>query len=150
MLPDGGHFERSPMYHSLILEDVLDLHQPVPDAVSASPGSWSASAGRMLGWLGQMCHPDGRIAFFNDAAFDVAPAPDALFEYAGVSASRSGPCRCGKAAMSAWRTDPPSSSSTPPPSAPISNPATPTPTRCPFELSHRGRRVIVELGHLHL
>jgi uncharacterized heparinase superfamily protein len=25
VLDDGGHFERSPMYHSLILEDVLDL-----------------------------------------------------------------------------------------------------------------------------
>jgi hypothetical protein len=25
ILTDGGHFERSPMYHSLILEDVLDL-----------------------------------------------------------------------------------------------------------------------------
>jgi len=25
ILADGGHFERSPMYHSIILEDVLDL-----------------------------------------------------------------------------------------------------------------------------
>src|SRR5205085_8722772 len=25
VLPDGGHFERSPMYHSAILEDMLDL-----------------------------------------------------------------------------------------------------------------------------
>jgi len=26
VLPDGGHFERSPMYHSIILEDVLDCN----------------------------------------------------------------------------------------------------------------------------
>jgi hypothetical protein len=25
ILPDGGHFERSPMYHAMILEDCLDL-----------------------------------------------------------------------------------------------------------------------------
>src|SRR5690606_20113336 len=24
VLPDGGHFERSPMYHSIVLEDLLD------------------------------------------------------------------------------------------------------------------------------
>ena len=25
ILDDGGHFERSPMYHALLLEDLLDL-----------------------------------------------------------------------------------------------------------------------------
>jgi len=25
ILPDGGHFERSPMYHAILLKDVLDL-----------------------------------------------------------------------------------------------------------------------------
>ncbi|MFH0726549.1 MAG: heparinase II/III family protein [Pseudomonadota bacterium] len=25
ILPDGGHFERSPMHHAMILEDCLDL-----------------------------------------------------------------------------------------------------------------------------
>ena len=25
ILSDGGHFERSPMYHALVLEDMLDL-----------------------------------------------------------------------------------------------------------------------------
>jgi hypothetical protein len=50
MLDDGGHFERSPMYHSLILEDVLDLinlHRTWPDLLP----DWSDVAGRMLGWL---------------------------------------------------------------------------------------------------
>jgi len=27
ILPDGGHFERSPMYHAMVLEDLLDLLQ---------------------------------------------------------------------------------------------------------------------------
>ena len=25
ILPDGGHFELSPMYHAIVLEDILDL-----------------------------------------------------------------------------------------------------------------------------
>ena len=29
ILNDGGHFERSPMYHCIILEDLLDLHNLV-------------------------------------------------------------------------------------------------------------------------
>lgn len=81
VLDDGGHFERSPMYHSLVLEDVLDLvnlHRVWPDLIP----DWSDVARRMLGWLRNMMHPDGRFAFFNDAAFGVAPEVNALIQYA--------------------------------------------------------------------
>jgi uncharacterized heparinase superfamily protein len=81
VLADGGHFERSPMYHSLILEDVLDLI----NLGRTSPGllpDWSSVAGRMLGWLQNMTHPDGRIAFFNDATFGIAPEVKYLTDYA--------------------------------------------------------------------
>ncbi len=87
VLADGGNFERSPMYHAIFLEDVLDLvnaamHWPglVPDAQVAV---WRETAGRMLGWLGGMTHPDGEIALFNDAAFGVAPGVAELMAYAG-------------------------------------------------------------------
>ncbi|MEM6571124.1 MAG: alginate lyase family protein [Planctomycetota bacterium] len=88
VLADGGHFERSPMYHSLVLEDVLDLVALVraapkafdrPDEVEASLGS---IADRMGAWLVAMTHPDRDIALFNDAAFGQAPSPAALAEYA--------------------------------------------------------------------
>jgi uncharacterized heparinase superfamily protein len=36
----------------------------------------------MLNWLATMCHPDGEIAFFNDAALGIAPAPVELRQYA--------------------------------------------------------------------
>jgi uncharacterized heparinase superfamily protein len=36
----------------------------------------------MCRWLAAMSHPDGEIAFFNDAATAVAPSPAALFAYA--------------------------------------------------------------------
>lgn len=87
VLADGGHFERSPMYHAIILEDVLDLI----NLDTAYPGVLPVEtadrlrlvAPRMLGWLNAMCHPDGRISFFNDAAFAIAPGRDVLRAYAG-------------------------------------------------------------------
>lgn len=85
VLPDGGHYERSPMYHAILLEDVLDLANlgAATGAVDAArTGAWRRTAREMLRWLGAMSHPDGRIGFFNDAAFDIAPEADALGRYA--------------------------------------------------------------------
>ena len=87
ILADGGHFERSPMYHALILEDVLDLMQLAgvfPGAVvDIDVARWRESSARMLHWLRVMTHPDGGIAFFNDAAMGVAPPLADLEDYAG-------------------------------------------------------------------
>ncbi len=86
VLPDGGHFERSPMYHAIVLEDVLDLlqlAQRFPGAVDASHvAAWREAAARMLRWLQAMTHPDGEISFFNDAALGIAPNLAALAAYA--------------------------------------------------------------------
>lgn len=86
ILLDGGHFERSPMYHAILLEDVLDLIQldrVYPGVLPASQvGSWRTTALRMLRWLRVMTHPDGGIALFNDAALGVAPSWAELTEYA--------------------------------------------------------------------
>ena len=86
VLADGGNFERSPMYHAIFLDDVLDLINAaqlwpgqVPDARVAV---WRETTGRMLSWLTGMTHPDGEIALFNDAAFGVAPGIDELEAYA--------------------------------------------------------------------
>jgi len=87
ILPDGGHFELSPMYHSVILEDLLDLLnllRAYPDAGVDS--AWEARLcgliAAMRQWLAVMCHPDGEIALFNDAAFDIACPPAELETYA--------------------------------------------------------------------
>lgn len=86
ILTDGGHFERSPMYHAIVLEDVLDLIQlaaQYPGRLEAAiVEGWRSVARRMLSWLGSMTHPDGEIALFNDAAFDIAPNLAALKAYA--------------------------------------------------------------------
>lgn len=89
VLPDGGHFERSPMYHALVLEDLLDL---INLATTSSEtmnrhgreflASWSETVNRMRVWLAAMCHPDREISFFNDAAIGIAPSPTELEAYA--------------------------------------------------------------------
>jgi len=85
ILSDGGHFELSPMYHAIILEDVLDLIQLsklYPRELEAERQSWKMLAGRMMAWLADMTHPDGEIAFFNDAAFGIARTHAELAAYA--------------------------------------------------------------------
>jgi uncharacterized heparinase superfamily protein len=85
ILPDGGHFELSPMYHSIILEDLLDLINlsgTYGELIGCSLVSkWKVTAKKMLGWLKAMCHPDGQISLFNDAALSVSPEPIEIFGY---------------------------------------------------------------------
>ncbi|MDT8858159.1 alginate lyase family protein [Paracoccaceae bacterium Fryx2] len=84
LLPDGGQFELSPMYHALSVEDMLDLVN-IARAFGRNDlaQAWSARVASMLDWLGAMTHPDGDIAFFNDAAIGIAPDQQQLFDYAG-------------------------------------------------------------------
>jgi uncharacterized heparinase superfamily protein len=86
VLTDGGHFERSPMYHSIFIEDLLDLvalAQCFPGLVhEATVARWRTTIAAMLGWLEVMTHPDGDIAFFNDAALGIAARPAQLQDLA--------------------------------------------------------------------
>ena len=84
VMRDGGHHERSPMYHALLLEDVLDcLNAGRAYRLSgAAAQSAPAVAAGMLAWLSAMTHPDGDIAMFNDAAFGIAPTLAQLRDYA--------------------------------------------------------------------
>lgn len=82
VLEDGGHFERSPMYHLIVLEDLLDLMNLHRVYGQESPAGWEELAEKMLCWSRAMRHPDGEIPFFNDAAFGIAPRPGEVDEYA--------------------------------------------------------------------
>ena len=89
ILPDGGHFERSTMYHALALEDMLDLCNATACFSSRLRASqqkliveWPQRAAAMHTWLHAMCHPDGEISLFNDAAFDISPSIAELDAYA--------------------------------------------------------------------
>lgn len=81
ILADGGHFERSPMYHGIILEDFLDIENAAK-VYGLEAILRAEMVAKMRDWLAAMCHPDGEIAFFNDAAFGIAPCLIELNDYA--------------------------------------------------------------------
>ena len=86
VMNDGGHFELSPMYHSIMFELVLDLLALAkavdsPIQLKSRIQILSSTAKKMNDWLRVMTHPDGEIAFFNDAATDIALAPGLLESY---------------------------------------------------------------------
>lgn len=85
-LDDGAHYELSPMYHSVMLWDVLEL---IELAIASNNkqllervDSWKSIANKGLSWLRSMLHQDNEISFFNDASMGIAPSPTKLFEYA--------------------------------------------------------------------
>lgn len=83
---DGGHFELSPMYQNILLNDLLDLINIAESyehpLVLKFLDDWRSKAGLMLSWAKIMQHPDGDISFFNDAAFGIAPTYNELISYA--------------------------------------------------------------------
>lgn len=86
ILADGGHYERSPMYHALVVEDLLDVRNllaSLPDLVPERTRALLETKTRAaLDFLDAILLPDGEIPLFNDAAFGIAPRPADLFAYA--------------------------------------------------------------------
>lgn len=86
ILVDGGNFELSPMYHNIILNDLLDLYQLTlvyPNVIDKRIAlHWSKVIEKMFDWAESMQHPDGDISFFNDSAIGIAPKLDMLKRYA--------------------------------------------------------------------
>ena len=103
VLPDGGHYERSPSYHLFVLRDLLALQ-------AVSPHSWLGEAiERMRVFAAALARPDGAPALFNDGAIDAprldlpeAPEGVVAFPQSGFVVVRDGPLwlafRCGQAA----------------------------------------------------
>lgn len=91
VLPDGGHYERSPSYHLVVLRDLLE-------AQAASPHSWLEQAiERMRGFAAALARPDGAPALFNDGTVDVprldlpaSPQGLAVFHDSGFAVVREG------------------------------------------------------------
>ena len=86
ILSDGGHAEFSPMYHSIILEDILDiisifkfynlkldrnLYLLIKKKVSL-----------MLFWLSKLTHPNDIYCKFNDTTENIAQPYSKLLKYA--------------------------------------------------------------------
>jgi hypothetical protein len=93
VLSDGGHYERSPTYHLVVLRDLLEIE-------AARPGSVAVPViERMRGFAAALARPDGGPALFNDGGADLAPELDlpspgeglSLFPETGYAVWRRGP-----------------------------------------------------------
>ena len=78
ILSSGAHSELSPMYHAIVLNDLLELIHIHHCYTKTYPSAWDDKASHMLGYLSTLTHPDGEYAFFNDCALDIAPTLSTL------------------------------------------------------------------------
>lgn len=151
ILPDGGHYELTPMYHGLVLEGLLDVMN-VMQVYDLEAPQWLVDAcRRMTAWGICMSHPDSEWAQFNDTALNFAARAEDLADYFER--------------LSGIRTAEPSQTSVLPDSGfvratrgdvvlfadvgnlgPDCNPGHGHADTFTFELSFRGRRLIVDTG----
>lgn len=87
ILPDGAHYEQSPMYHCIMLDRLLDCinfstRNILFKGQEAYTDMLKEKATKMLGHLQSIIYSDGTIPLFNDAARGIAPPPKKLFDYA--------------------------------------------------------------------
>jgi len=82
-LTDGSHFELSPMYHALAMEDLIDLYN-VSDLVQTklSLETIREKIKKGLFWLEQLTFSNNEFAFFNDCSNGIAPTLESLRTYA--------------------------------------------------------------------
>ena len=76
VLPDGAHYEQSPMYHCILLDRLLDCIN-----INSFP-ELEKYATRMLGHLDSVKWGVGSIPLLNDSANGIAPTTSQLFYYA--------------------------------------------------------------------
>lgn len=78
ILPDGVHFERSLMYHKIVLEGLVRLKLAYRSASCPSPKLVDDCIRRMVDAMASIERGMGKTPFFNDAADDVAKTGDSL------------------------------------------------------------------------
>jgi hypothetical protein len=87
ILSDGGHFERSPMYHSQVLEDLAEIR--LLCATTGRNPACSDLLFRKIQSMGQflkgILHPDGEIPLFNDSVLGGTRSPNRLLAMAETS-----------------------------------------------------------------
>jgi hypothetical protein len=85
-LDDGGHFERSPMYHQIMLFRLLDCWNLMESNQEFKPISENEISlnliKKTLSFLQIITFKNGDIPLINDAAKNIAPSTNQLIEYA--------------------------------------------------------------------
>jgi uncharacterized heparinase superfamily protein len=150
VLPDGGHFERSPTYHIQVMEDLLSLALLVED-----PAAWEAlgQTWRRMGyWLAWVRHPDGDVPLLNDGGLGTGCEAGRMLELGeclGVSIDAA-PWRGGRhfpdTGLVAWHGWPWTVFFDVGPLGPDCQPGHGHADTLTIECSYRGRRLFVDPG----
>lgn len=87
VLPDGAHFEQSPMYHCILLDRLLDccnfsFNNIRHEGQEQMNVFLKDMAVKMLGHLEAILYSDKTFPLFNDSAAGIAPEPVRIFSYA--------------------------------------------------------------------
>lgn len=85
VLKDGGHFELSPMYHSIILFRLLDSYNLISNNNlfnSELKPLIKEKCESMIAWLNTICFSNGDLPLLNDSALNIAPNLEQINAYA--------------------------------------------------------------------
>ncbi|HEY9136354.1 MAG TPA: alginate lyase family protein [Pseudomonadales bacterium] len=83
---DGGHFERSPMYHALCLEDVLDTYNILVNTEGNKQNDATMEAIKSFlpkgfSYLKSVTFPDGEVSYLGDSVKGIAATYEELKAY---------------------------------------------------------------------
>lgn len=86
LFSDGGHVEGSPVYHSLLLERLLQCIELAQQLKHADDeifiNTLRTKAAAMLGWLQEMTYCNNKLPMVNDSAYEIAPDVGTLSAFA--------------------------------------------------------------------
>lgn len=86
ILKDGGHFEKTPMYHAILIEDILDIINISDSEPNLMPSIFKdqliSTAEKMLIWLETMSFKSGEMPHFNDSTKNISHDIKTLNKYA--------------------------------------------------------------------
>ena len=83
VLPDGGHFEMSPMYHCIVMRDLLEVRALLGDGDPLVAEHVTPAIARMARFLDGILCPDGGIPLLGDSVRGYGPPPMVLLALAG-------------------------------------------------------------------
>ena len=72
---DGGHFERTPGYHLVVLQDLVEIGLFLRHNRGGSPGWLDSAIRRMLNFLISILQPDLRVPLLKDTSYDMRVSP---------------------------------------------------------------------------
>lgn len=84
VLEDGGHFERSAMYHVIFLEGILDIYNIIQacNYKNETSSFLVQKIKRMCEWLSDVISPDGTLPFIGDSVSRIAVKSEDVLAYA--------------------------------------------------------------------